>query len=156
MAKKNDSSLAVAESTKIAEWRETMVPKDLDYAGIAKTLSDAGELASAAEYGTGFEVLDTKEKGRLVGVPFIVLDWDFHEGDNGDFVSLQVITNANEKLIINDGSTGIFKQMWEINAAGEARAIFVKKGLRRSDYEYTDRETGAKKPATTFYLDTSA
>jgi hypothetical protein len=129
--------------------------KELGFSEISKQLFDAGDIVSAAEYGTGFEVLDKDAKGQLVGVPFIILDWVINEGDFGEFVSLRLVTQDNRKLIVNDGSTGIAKQVREMAEAGEQRAVYVKKGLRRSDYEYTDKN-GAKKPATTFYLDTSA
>jgi hypothetical protein len=130
--------------------------KELGFSEISKQLYDAGDIVSASEYGTGFEVLDKDAKGQLVGVPFIILDWVINnEGDFGEFVSLRIVTQDNRKLIVNDGSTGIAKQIREIAEAGELRALYVKKGLRRSDYEYTEKN-GAKKPATTFYLDTSA
>lgn len=150
-------TLAPAPAATLTTWQTKGFPKDLGYADFAKQLSESGEMVDGSDYGSGFSVLDTKDKGRLVGVPLIILDYNFNDGDNGQFVSLSVVTNANEKLIVNDGSTGIAKQILEINAAlpeGDGnKAIFVKKGLRRSDYEYTDKETGQKKPATTFYLD---
>jgi hypothetical protein len=129
--------------------------KEMGFSEISKQLYEAGDIVSAAEYGTGFEVLDKDAKGQLVGVPFIVLDWTLNEGDFGEFVSLRLVTQDNRKLIVNDGSTGIAKQIREIAEVGEQRALYVKKGLRRSDYEYTAKD-GSKKPATTFYLDTSA
>lgn len=132
------------------------LPKDITYADVARALDASGEVVSAQEFGSGFSVLDTKEKGRLVGVPFIILDWQFNEGDNGQFVSLRVITQANEKLVINDGSTGIYRQLMEIADTGEERAVFCKRGLRVSNYDYTDPKTQEKKPASTYYLDTSA
>lgn len=153
---KTDTLVKPAAPSPLDVWREKTVPKDLAYADVAKTLADAGEMVSAAEFGTGFSLLDGKEKGRLVGVPFIILDWQINEGDFGPFVSLRLITNGSEKLIVNDGSSGICKQMQEIVESGNTKAIFVKKGLRKSDFEYTDPKTGEKKPATTYYLDTSA
>lgn len=141
--------------TPLAVYR-TKLPKEATFEQVASALAAANEVVTAAEFGSGFDILDTKEKQRLVGVPFIILDWSFNEGDNGEFVSLRIVTKANEHLIVNDGSTGILRQMQEIGQLGEDRAIFVKKGLRVSNYEYTDKETGAKKPASTYYLDTSA
>lgn len=129
--------------------------KDLTFSDISKALYEAGDVVPMSEFGDGFALLDKNEKGRLVGVPFIILDWNFWEGDFGEAVTLKVITNANEKFRVNDGSTGIRDQMKAIAEKGEQRAIYVKKGLRRSDYEYQDKD-GSKKPATTFYLDESA
>lgn len=107
---------------------------------------------------TGFAVLATDAKARLVGVPFIILDWRFANGDNGEFVSLVVVTKSNEKLIVNDGSTGIRDQMKRLGAT--PRAIGVRHGLRVSEYDYEDmdKSTGeiTIKRAKTYYLDTSA
>lgn len=152
MAKPSDST-TLAKPTDTSKLRTQ--PKDLDFAQISKGLFDAGDIVSASEFGNGFAVLETKDKGQLVGVPFIILDWTLREGDNGDYVSLEIVTQDNRKLIVNDGSTGILKQIRDIAETGDTRAIYVKKGLRKSEYTYTDGE-GKQKPAVTFYLDTSA
>src|SRR5215469_10341469 len=62
-----------------------------------------------SEYGTGYSVLNNKD--RLIDVPFIILDYRFNLGDQGTFVSMNVMTKGNEKLIVNDGSTGIRDQL---------------------------------------------
>ena len=107
----------------------------------------------AEKYGTGFKVLDTKDKGQLCDVPFMALEWSFNEGDQGTFVSLAIVTEAGQKLILNDGSTGILAQMIEVTrdrmAAGATldeatHGLLVRNGLRKSEYP-TD-ETG--KPLT--------
>lgn len=128
---------------------------EIGFGDILKALEGAGEVMSAAELGNGWGVLGSKEKGRLVGVPLLVLSYQFNEGDNGEFVSAQVVTNS-ERLIVNDGSTGIYQQLKDLAENGETRAIYCKHGLRRSDYTYTDPKTKEEKEATTFYLDTSA
>jgi|SRR5262245_12812893 len=105
------------------------------------------------EYGTGFTVED---KTPLVGRPFYIIDARFNRGKMGDFVSLTCVAEGNLKAIINDGSTGILRQMRDIMAerarTGDKRIIFVKKGLRRSDYQVQDAK-GSDIDATTFYLD---
>lgn len=106
-----------------------------------------------SELSTGFAVLDTNGKARLVGVPFIVLDWRFANGEKGEFVSLSIVTKHNEKLIVNDGSTGIRDQMKRL---GQPRTLGVRHGLRVSEYDYTDQATGEISRAKTYYLDTSA
>lgn len=164
MPKSSETTLvAPAPTADLATWQSKGFPKNLKFGDFAKQLSDSGDLIDGSEFGSGFTILDTKDKGRLVGVPMIILDYNFNEGDNGQFVSLMVVTNAEEKLIVNDGSSGIARQILDINSQlGESetnKAIFVKHGLRRSDYEYEERDpktgekTGAKKPATTYYLD---
>lgn len=128
---------------------------DLGFGDILKQLEKDGEIMSAAELGSGWAILNNKEKARLVGVPMLIINWTENEGDNGTFFSLQVLTNT-ERLIVNDGSTGIAAQLRELAEEGVTKAIYCKHGLRESKYEYEDPKTGEKKPASTFYIDTSA
>jgi|SRR5882672_167254 len=119
-----------------------------------------GISAAHEEMGTGFEVLDKEEKGQLVGAQCFFLQWAFHVGDMGEFVSANVIVRNSDgsvrKVVVNDGSTGIYKQLAEYTEkTGKQGGLLVKNGLRRSDYKYTDKD-GQQKPATTFYIDTSA
>lgn len=114
-----------------------------------------------SDYGTGFDVLPNEAKNRLVGVPIVILEWRFTSGDHGEFVSAAIVTKHGEKLILNDGSTGIMKQLQKITrarvAAGHAapqNALAVPGGLTRSDYPYTD-DKGEVKTATTYYLSES-
>lgn len=141
-----------------------------------QTLSDAfGMLGVTVEdysesYGSGFTVLDSDEKIRLVGVPFGILEWRFNMGDQGEFVSCVVMTEEGAKYVINDGSTGIYEQLRKVTDSRVERGadeyqsthgLLVKRGLRKSDYD-TD-ETGkplakdadrklAKGRGTTYYL----
>jgi hypothetical protein len=128
---------------------------ELGFGDILKQLEAEGEIVSAAALGTGWAILNNKDKARLAGVPMLILNYQFNEGDNGEFVSVEVLTNT-ERLIVNDGSTGIYRQLKELAESGELRAIYCKHGLRESKYEYEDPKTGEKKPASTFYIDTSA
>jgi len=119
------------------------------------------KIGDATDLGSGFAVLDTDQKRRLVGVPLLFLFWGFNKGDQGDFVSAHVVQTDMRgqvvgKFIINDGSTGILNQLREYtNRTGSMQGLFAPKGLRASDYTYTDEKTGEDKPATTFYIDTS-
>ncbi len=116
---------------------------------------------SASDYGTGFTVVD---KNRLVAVPFFVLEWRFNTseiGETGEFVSLAVMTNRDEKWVINDGGSGLYAQMKRITArriaAGSPtpqNGLAVPAGLVRSDYKAEDAK-GNLIPATTFYLSES-
>lgn len=111
-----------------------------------------------SDFGTGFTVLTTDEKRTLVDVELAVLDWRFNvvAETGGEFVSLVILTRDGRKVIVNDGSTGIFAQMRTITEKlGDARPILtIPKGLRASDYFYVD-EKGVKRPATTYYLNNS-
>lgn len=124
------------------------------FASRGETVTDLSE-----ELGSGFTVMKTDDKAQLVGVGFLIAEWHFAEGDNGEFVSLTVITEKNEKLIVNDGSTGIRDQVHDLESRGFFAPILVRNGLRVSEYFY-DPNTGEKfknkadglKKATTFYL----
>ena len=134
-------------------------------------------LAYANEFGGAEDWADVsgdwpvlEDKTRLVGVPFIIVGFAKRDGDNGEYTSLNVVTQSDERFIVNDGSTGIFRQ---IDALVKGRAergvdpfipLLVPGGLTRSDYyrhkaEGTIAKTlpdGAKasdwQRGTTFYL----
>lgn len=107
-----------------------------------------------------------EDKMKLIGVPFIITQAKFSEskkfkgsdGIGNSFVILYIVTDADEKFTITDGSTGIAAQVSaEIlrrNTEGIVPAnqmIFVKNGLTVSEYEYTD-DKGNVSDARTFYL----
>lgn len=120
---------------------------------------------ASEELGTGFILLDSKEKGQLVGKACIFLSWNFNTSDDvtddagnpTEFVSAQVVVKVNnagaiERFIVNDGSTGIYRQLRAYtDRTGRTAGLAAKRGLRRSDYKTPDG-----KDATTFYIDTSA
>ena len=115
-------------------------------------------------YGTGVIVCD--DKNRLLGVPFIIVAYAFHDGDNGEFVSAVAVTktpltiNSQEtcKVVINDGSTGILAQIRAIeterveSGSDVIQPLYCPAGLRKSTYDYEDPATGKVNKATTFYL----
>jgi hypothetical protein len=104
--------------------------------------------------GDGFKLLENKDV--LQGVEMLLVSWDFHLGDFGEFVSVKLVTRNGDKYILNDGSSGIRDQLMGFTAKKNQKGgLFCKKGLRRSDYTYQD-EKGQETPATTYYLDTSA
>ena len=128
-----------------------------------RLVSEAGaEIEDYSQaYGTGFAVLPTDEKNRLIKVPFVILEWRFSEGDNGEFVSALIVTDKGEKLVLNDGSTGIRDQLRKVTenrisrgAADDVahRGLSVPGGLRVSEYDYTDESTGKTSKARTYYL----
>lgn len=127
-----------------------------------QSFDDAIALANAVqpvivaeqEIGDGFALL--KNKDRLIGVPLLFLTWRFNDGKYEEkFVTAYVVTNRNEKFIINDGSTGICQQLRELSNKGRNGNMLSRHGLSRSDYPYAD-EQGEMKEATTYYIDTSA
>lgn len=121
--------------------------------------NDIPVVAADQVIGNGFAIVN--DKGFLCGVPMMLLSWHFNSGDNGQFVSINAVCklpgNTLGKYIINDGSTGIYEQLRKYTEkTSKTAGLIVKRGLRRSDYQYTDKNDGTTKNATTFYLDTSA
>lgn len=107
------------------------------------------------DFGTGFSVVD---KASLIGQAFVILEWRFHKGDFGVFVSAAAVTEDGRKVVINDGSTGICQQLLDVTDQRETRGapnpqanLIVRNGIRASDYTYTD-DKGNEIPATTYYL----
>lgn len=81
------------------------------------TAATFAELSSGADTVLSRSVFSSKEdKTLLVGVPFIVTGITFRPSDmqvGKDYVSLEAITVHDEQIIINDGSTGIRRQIAE-------------------------------------------
>lgn len=120
-------------------------------------------LVSADEtIGNGFRLLANKD--TLVDVPFVALAWRFNPGEyQGEFVTMMVVTEDGRKFIVNDGGSGVCSQLATYtNATGRHGGMIVKRGLTRSDYEYEDNSVldsegnPTKRPASTYYLNTSA
>lgn len=141
-----------------------------------------GDVESTADYGSGFTLLASSDKKRLVGVDFIIVEWDFHAspdytgqatdnlrssraraaalkaGLGNVFVSARIVTVNGDKLVLNDGGAGIFRDLDNISAmrenAGRRDAyvgLTVLGGLTASEYTYTD-DKGNSSKACTYYL----
>ena|SRR5690242_14500122 len=123
-----------------------------------------GEIVEAGHVlGDGFTLINNK--GLLVDVPFLAMEWTFRDGDFGrPYVSVRVVARmpggAIGKYIFNDGSTGIADQLAKYTKkSGRMGGLMVRQGLRASDYEVElpDGKGGTvMSPATTYYLDTAA
>jgi hypothetical protein len=106
------------------------------------------------EGGSEWELI---EKEKLVDVPFIIARIRFNDGDFGDFTSVCCFLQDGKKVVFNDGSTGIKKQLQTaISKNGRETGIFCE-GLKASHYKYTDNNPesktyGKELPATTYYI----
>lgn len=146
----------------------------------AEVAAKGGVIESINDYGTGFAVLPTAQKDKLLGVPLLILEWFHREGDyvsedaNGErvgFVSAVVVDENDRRFIVNDGSTGIAKQLREVTADRREKGhpyptafLAAPGGLSKSEYlrnknsgEIARRvPEGAKasdwEPGTTYYL----
>jgi hypothetical protein len=117
--------------------------------------------------GDGFAILSTNQKHQLCDIPLAFIEWRFNGGKMGEFVSAKVIAKTGDmpsdlrKVIINDGSTGIYRQLKEFSAkTGKFGGLIVKAGLKESNYdrEVTDEKTGQilMVPSTTYYINQAA
>ena len=87
----------------------------------------------AEEFGSGFQLIETK--AALVGKKFLLLKWNFTQGDYGVYVSAAVVTAEGGKYIINDGSTGVCQQLHEYSVKhGKFGGFIASRGLRESTY----------------------
>lgn len=139
----------------VPQWTDDELA-DIDGWGSLEKMATGKDVAvaSTADFGTGFSVVDTKQKGILIGVEFAIVGIEFHDGDNGEFATLHIVTKDGRKLIVNDGSTGICQQARDIvkrAPKGKRLIVMCPKGLTRSDYTYVD-EAGEEHAASTYYL----
>jgi hypothetical protein len=111
--------------------------------------------------------IEVIRKRSLVDVPFIVRRVRINMGEFGPFVSLVCVTehpvpgSDGTTVVINDGSTGIARQVVAIaKQHGTEKPLYFPKGLRESVY-YIDKDTrqvvGKQPkpnsiPASTFYF----
>lgn len=151
-------------ATKEAAVQEFDLGKITDFVSAEAALRAAGiEVQSVAEFGDGTVLITSKEKAKLVNVPFMILDATFRvdKETNRDYVSLVIVTKdaimvdgypvpAN-KLIVNDGSVGLFEQCARIQSErGSLIGLAALGGL--SGGEYTTEVNGETVKASTFYL----
>ena len=133
------------------------------FADLSKLFAERGiEVDSASAFGTGFVVLKSGDKDKLVNTPFAIVEWRYASSDKFDsaeFVIVELVTYRDEKYIFTDGSTGIFQQLKLIEEQREAagsknprRGLLVERGLTRSDYQTHNPQTGELINGTTYYL----
>lgn len=93
------------------------------------------------------------DQALLVGKPFMLVHWEFHEGDFGEFVSMWIMDLEGHRYIVNDGSTGIYQQLRETtDKKGVNSMVVCRHGLKESSYMYTGPD-GKERPAKTYYID---
>jgi hypothetical protein len=100
------------------------------------------------------------DKSKLINVPFFARKWWFSDGDMGEFAAVQCVTQypintgsgETRKVIITDGSTGIFRQLRDVTkrTEGKTSSLLVRNGLRVSQYT-VETDEGIKN-AETYYL----
>lgn len=160
MTARKPTAKPTADTTGETPWNELPatrpeVSRQMTFNQIAEAFGgQVVDLAEVPALDSAFgEILNGPGKDRLVGVPFLIVDWSQNSGDKGRFVSLRVVTQDSAKYVVNDGSTGIMSQMDTLEESGVKGGVVCRHGLRRSDYTYTDPQ-GEEHPASTYYLDT--
>jgi hypothetical protein len=118
------------------------------------------DIIPATELGDGFLELKKEEKAQLTGVPFLLLEAVWDEGDFAEdgYFQLKVVTKDGRKFRMSDGGTGIARQLhflMQTRGLDYVPPMVCDRGLRSSTYDFTDETTGKTTKATTFYLDTS-
>ena len=117
-------------------------------------------LDGSDEFGDGFTLV--KDKDSLVGIPLLIVEFQFNVGDYGDFVAVRAFRmDNNEKIVLIDGSTGIRDQVarWVEHVTGAKyetgrtyiQPIRLKRGLVRSEYDYTDGKGKTSKAVTHYF-----
>lgn len=105
----------------------------------------------ATEFGDGAEFMD--DKSKLIGIPFVILDWRFivDKKTQNEYASVLVMNTEGSKARFNDGSTGVYAQLKTLTERyGVTGGVQCRHGLRKSDY--TTEVNGKATSATTYYL----
>lgn len=158
----------MSTSTAAVEKAEPLFSQD-QLAGIKsfddmmQVLADAGiQATEISEYGDGFVV--ENNKASLVNVPFGILDYKFSaKGNFGEFVIARVVCKDGRKLIVTDGSSGMYAQSKTFRKDVPdgytdwiPAGIMCPKGVTVSEYEVVvpDDKTGepVRKASKTFYF----
>jgi len=119
------------------------------------------EVLSDEQYAqlTGFGLLPGNRKQELVGVPFLIIQFEFKTGKNeSSFVECPIITTNDERYILRDSSRGIHEQLRQIMqdriASGHPKptyGVYVRKGLTFRDNPYTS-PSGEALTTRTYFL----
>lgn len=128
-----------------------------------------GDVLAADEViGNGFKMLSNK--GLLVGVPFVAVQWKFHVSDYNDsfYTNMLVVTDKGDRYLVNDGGSGITRDLKDYSdRSGRMGGLVFRNGLSESTYSFcddcrvatvrcADPDNHKQGPATTYYLDLSA
>lgn len=175
-----ETAVALADARKEISARERFSDAELkaieSYEDALRLVTETyGEVLQVSDkLGNGFALLPDTEKGRLIDIPFLILHSQFSAGEYGEFASMAVMTSRGERLIVNDGSTGICAQLRELVTETGRYGGYAVRGLRSSEYatcpecgkpmtrDLTDcrncgKTVGEKRSkGTTYYLSTAA
>lgn len=158
--------MAKANELAVQEISSADVQKVRSFADAQNLFVNAGFTQADLEFQASVYAL-LEDKHQLIGVPFLVTEFKFSEskkfknadGVGKSFAIMYVVTQDDAMYTVVDGSTGIRDQLEAIaaeriesNHPDPYKGIAVVNGLRVSEYDYTDPQTGAVSMAETFYL----
>ena len=153
----SDSSRELANGNSKRNFDDAALASITDFATAMEAVQSVTNIETFDDYGNGFTVLDTKDKKQLEGVPFIIVEWRNNMGDNGEFVSMAIVTKDGRKLIVNDGSLGIRDQLKSVQQRREAEGkpnpqtgLLCERGLKGASY--TTTINGQEIKATTYRI----
>lgn len=163
---KGDSNTDVVEQSTTGQQVETIEDLNklfhIDDTFVPDTVTDIENYF--AEHGGVIEfkgsAYDIVEKKTLIGKAFTIVDIRFYKGKWGDAVAVLALTDRdNEKVVFNDGSTGVFRQCLTAVKRSRRRGGFsCPRGLRASEYEFQETDIvtgeliGEPTSAVTYYI----
>lgn len=158
-----NSALIPADLFNVAKLETAKLPETFDAA--LALFEEAGmPIDSAAEVLA--DEFPEVSKEKLVNVPFLAMTWTVSKEagkGNNQFITVRGITKDGRRFRFADGSTGIFAQLAKLTE-GRVRAghaspnagLYCPAGLRYSEYDYTNPNTGEVGKARTYYLNNEA
>lgn len=115
------------------------------------------EAVDVVETGDGLPRL--KDLNKLVDVPFYVVDAWYKMGDMGEYYGLVCRFPNGSGCVVTAGGQ-LFKDIaerdWFDGGGALRRPVFLPRGLRASNYTYTERDSDGnavkETPATSWYI----
>lgn len=134
---------------------------------IIRMTTGAEVIQASEEVGDGFDFIERSQKDRLVGRPVLFVKWDCtlsssYTRDNAAIRCVNVWAmyeapdGSARKVRFVDFGTGVCQQLWELyGRTGRSAGLALPRGLRKSEFTYTDPDNGAQSLAATYYVDLS-
>lgn len=158
----NTAPLTLEELNSLLGAEDSFVPESYD--DLDAYFEDQGGLITFK--GSDYDLV--KDKETLVEVPFAIVNIRFYKGTFGDACAVMAITEVGDKIVFNDGSSGIFAQCESmVKRVGRRGGFMCPNGLRASSYTYVPKDldgnslvgtiapdgtTYEETPATTYYI----
>jgi hypothetical protein len=155
MVAKNDKSEQTTAVVPVDGFTDDALKEFDSWDDVAKV---TGNVTVAADVlGNGYSILE--DKSKLLNEPFMIVKYGVHPSEKIQgklFTTIHVLTKGGDKYVVNDGGTGIHQQLTDLKTQmGTVCPLMVSRGLRVSEYDYEDPNTGEKTKAETYYINTA-